>query len=153
MGGEAMGDWSLNVEFNETTENFPIIVEMMGSDKKTLTDTDSNQFFVFDLGRHVMGNMNEFSVYISARNTMFDYSPIDENATVEMCAADDCATSDSTSWKLAVRTNPGEYKAMELGLAGDDTDEIQVRVTESNAAETLTSDAFTFSAMNMSMGM
>lgn len=143
MNGEKAGDWSINIEYNDATENFPITVDMMMSDKKSLTDAEQNQFFIFDLGRR----MDSFSVYISARETMFDYSPVTDTATVEMCAANDC-DSNSNSWKLAEEGNAGEYKAMGFGLAGDDTDKIQVRLTVDNAAQPLTSSAFSFTSMS-----
>ena len=181
MGDTKMGDWSINVEYNDITENFPITVEMMGTDKKNLVGTLADDaishmgadvarpYYIYDLGRMTMNNMNQFSVYITARETLFDYNPIAVGetltggatdlgitaVTVEMCSADDCE-SNNASWKNAMpdTTVLGKYTAMDLGLHGDDTDEVQVRLTVNDIIKKTSDDmdhvTFTFSAMNMS---
>lgn len=181
MGDTKMGDWSINVEYNDITENFPITVEMMGTDKKNLVGTLADDaishmgadvarpYYIYDLGRMTMNNMNQFSVYITARETLFDYNPIAVGetltggatdlgitaVTVEMCSADDCASNDA-SWKDAMpdTTVLGKYTAMDLDLQGDDTDEVQVRLTVNTTLKQTSDDmdhvTFTFSDMNMS---
>lgn len=180
MGGAKMGDWSINVEYNDVTENFPITVAMMGTDRKNLVgtladdaithmgDSVARPYYLYDLGRMTMNNMNQFSVYIAARETLFDYNAVAVGETltggttdlgitevvVKMCAADDCESNDA-SWKTAMAdtTEIGKYTAMDLGLQGDDTDEVQVSLSV-NSTLKQTSDSidyvtFTFSAMSM----
>ena len=193
MSGEKAGDWSINIEYNDAKETFPITVDMMMSDKKSLTGGDTDQinsemdmssggmeatsnpmpsmtarsYYLFDLGRHVMDGMNSFSVYISARESLFEYTPVAVGETLtggmndlgitsvkgEMCAAVDCATNDA-SWITAMAGDTGEYKAMDLGLAGDENDEVEVRLTVNDTIKKTSDDmdhaTFTFSAMNMS---
>ena len=166
MGGEKMGDWSINVEYNDVTENFPITVEMMPDDKKTVSE-NGRSYYLFDLGLKAMNGMDQFSVYISSRETMFEYSPVSEgvtlntgdanlelsleNVVVDMCTAADCTADSITEddWTLATADDSvaGKYTAMNLGLAGDGSDTVQIRLTINNATTPMVSDAFSFASM------
>lgn len=185
MGGDKMGDWSINVEYNGVTENFPITVDMMMADKKNLAgnlDTDpattddtimhmgataARPYYVYDLGRDTMGNMDEFSVYVSTRETLFDYSAVIDGAVlnagtseeltvgttiVKMCkyAANTC------TWVSANSDGNGVYTASSLGLTGMATDIVRVSLSIDGTTKNTSSDGtgeeyvtFTFPAMSM----
>ncbi len=156
--GDPMGNWSINVSFNEKTESIPITVEMMASDVKTLKGGDNDQimnmgdasgtldrtYYFYNRGRHVNASMNMFEVYISARETMMDYQAVAEDnvlnadsmmhkliinsVVAEMCIKD---CDNDTNWITAMpKPNyPGIYQGMDLGLTGDETDVVMVRLT------------------------
>jgi len=132
------------------------------SDVKTLKGGDNDQimamgdsssttdrtYYFYNLGRHINAemSMNAFEVYVAARESMMDYQAISEGnilnegamyeleiATVYvyMCRSN-CDVEEN--WKTAVENTdyPGIYKASELGLVGDDTDTVMVRLTVNN---------------------
>ncbi len=128
----------------------------------------NRSYYVFNRGRMVMGDMNSFEVYVAAREDLFTYSAIsgdqtlnDEvmgaelsitTASVKMCIAD---CENEANWQDAEHNGEeGVYKGMDLGLAGDDTDKVQVKLII-DGVEKLKGDEsranFSFSAMNMEM--
>lgn len=168
--GMKMGDWSVNVEFEGETENFPIEVLNITGPKRLfggaddqimsemhnhgdnadmsemgdmgMTEHEARTYYLFDMGRHVMDmGMNSFSVYIAARESLFDYSPVSVNeilnegghhsytitdVLVEMCSNDDCTNND---WTTATeQEETGIYTANGLSLMNDEHDMIQVRL-------------------------
>ncbi len=142
----------------------------------TEMDMTKRSYYMFNRGRMVMENMNSFEVYISARESMMSYSAVSEGVTlntgemnsalainevtVEMCNATETADceSGSVNWVMAMAVNgqEGVYKAMNLGLTGDETDSVQVRLSV-NGIEKLKGDdsraTFSFASMDMDMAM
>ena len=171
--GDELGTWSMTVEFDGEMETFAIDVDMMMSEREMLRGTEDKingmngeefrPYFLFNEGRHIGEQMDHFSVYIAARETMMKHTSLENNITltgempmemdesmpmammisedmtsydlnitsieVDMCAAQDCDTNEN-SWVPAVTVEgyPGLYRAMNLGLAGDNTDVIHVRL-------------------------
>lgn len=188
MGGAKMGDWSINVEYNNVTENFPITVAMMGTDRKNLfgnKDSDAiahmgsdiaRPYYLYDLGLNTDG---EFSVYVAARETLFDYSAIVDGtvmnagtnyelsigtAEVTMCLYSGSSCTDLD----VVSGEDGTYTTTDLIFADKSTDIIRVSVsvdgtaksydvtddqdTEDKSDDTVTTydyASFSFSAMSM----
>lgn len=161
--GDPMGDWSITVTFDSQSEIIPITVDMMSSDVKTLKGSDTDQimnmsggttdrtYYLYNRGRHINSamNMNMFEVYVSARESMMDYQAITDgnvlnagsmyeltinNVLVEMCSTE-CDLE--TNWITAEPkdNNPGIYQGMDLGLAGDDSDMVMVRLTVNDEAK------------------
>jgi len=184
MGGEKMGDWSINVEYNDVTENFPITVAMMGTDRKNLVgtladdaithmgDSVARPYYLFE---HGLDADHEFSVYIAARETMFDYAAITSGAVLSAGTSNElsvgnpqvtmCLYSGSTCSTLDVITDSnGVYTTTNLQFINQSTDKIRVSLSINGETKTLTTDKtdddivnpltyeyaeFTFSAMSM----
>lgn len=111
-------------------------------------------YYIYNLGRHVNAemSMNTFEVYIAARESMMDYKAVTDmdsmnilnagsmyeleinSVVVDMCASN-CDVEDS--WTTAVENTdyPGTYKASQLGLAGDETDTIMIRLSVNGEAK------------------
>ncbi|EAT12827.1 hypothetical protein HF888_02400 [Bermanella marisrubri] len=158
--GDPMGDWYIDVTYDGQMQTFPITVEMNSGDVKQLRGgandqimsmnggTVSRNYYVYNRGRHIheaMG-MNNFEVYVAARESMMDYQAVAEgnvlnadsmyeldiaSVVVEMCIE---SCDNETNWKTAMADveNKGVYKGMNLGLAGDETDIINVRLSVNN---------------------
>lgn len=178
------GTWTVDVTLNEKTHTFGIDVDMMMSDRKVLKGNSSDlvphmesavprSYFLFDQGRHVSDTMNTFSVYISARETLMDYSPITDGAIlnagthyeyalgtviVEMCSQ---SCDNEANWKTAIEDSnaPGKYTASALTLNNDANDSVEVRLSIGGESKTSDGSAtgnnatFTFSASNDAMNM
>jgi len=155
--GEEMGQWSFTLSFDGESASFPVDVTMNTADRQVLQGTDDvimgmnnmttpRRYFLFKQHRHVSESMNQFTVYIAARETMMKHTSIEsgltlsgamgdstydltiENIVVEMCAVD-CELETSWITAMAVENTAGQFRASDLGLAGDTTDEIHVRLT------------------------
>ena len=168
--GDELGTWSMTVEFNGEMETFDIDVDMMMSEREQLNGTEDKimgmtteqgrPYFIFSEGRHVMEEMDHFTVYVAARETMMIHTSLQtditltgqmamdmeeempmpmmameempnydlaiESIAVHMCAASDCDNEGSWTEAMPIEGHPGQYRAMNLGLAGDDTDVINV---------------------------
>ena len=161
--GDPMGDWSVTVTFDTQSVSIPLTIEMLSSDVKTLKGSDTDQimnmsggttdrtYYLYNRARHINSamNMNMFEVYVAARETMMDYQAIADgnvlnadtmyeltinNVVVEMCASE-CDLETNWITAMAKDNHPGIYQGMGLGLAGDDTDMIMVRLTVNNEAK------------------
>ena len=170
---EDLGTWSMTVEFDGEMETFAIDVDMMMSEREQLNGTEDKimgmtaeqgrPYFLFSEGRHIMNEMDHFTVYLAARETMMKHTSLQTGITltgemamdmeeempmmameemtsydltvnsisVQMCTASDC-NSNENSWKNAmpVEGYPGQFQNHEsLGLTGDESDVINVRLT------------------------
>lgn len=185
MPSGAMGSWSVEVSFNNTTTSHAIDVDMMMSDVKQLKGGEDDQiahmdtevartYYLFDLGRMVNNNMNAFSVFVAARESLMNYQPITDGAVlnaatdyelsigtvvVEMCSQ---SCENESNWQTAMEDTEqaGVYQAMNLNLNNDENDVVEVRL--SIGGSTKTSDgtlegnnaSFTFSSeSSMPMAM
>lgn len=155
--GEEMGQWSFSLNFDGETASFPVEVTMNTADRQVLQGTEDlimgmndmttpRRYFLFKQHRHVNESTDAFTVYISARETMMKHTSIEngltlsgamgdntydltiENIVVEMCA-NDCELETSWITALAVDNTAGQFRASDLGLQGDTSDEILVRLT------------------------
>ncbi len=178
------GDWNVEVEYNSKVYSFDIQVDMLMSDRKVLKGNSSDvvdhmgddvarSYYLFNLGRDVTTTQNQFTIYVTARETLMDYQAITDGAVlnaetnyelivgtvvVEMCSSD-CDTE--ANWKTAIENleAPGEYTATALNLAGDDSDSIEVRLTiggerkTSDGTESGSNATFTFASTESTMGM
>ncbi len=141
-----------------------------------MSSTANRSYYIFNRGRTVMNAMNDmpamnsFEIYVAARESMMDYAPITLDATlnegdnsaeltidslnVTMCISD--CESETATWAMAMAVDgkEGVYKAMNLGLTGDDTDSVHVKLTV-NGTEKLKGDEgranFSFTTMDMGM--
>ncbi len=169
--GDPMGDWSITVSFDTKSEIIPITVDMMSSDVKTLKGSDSDQvmsmsggttdrtYYLYNRDRHINSamNMNMFEVYVAARETMMDYQAIADgnvlnagsmheltinNVLVKMCTSE-CDLETNWITATAKDNHPGIYQGMGLGLTGDGSDMVMVRLTVNDEAKDngATSDA------------
>ncbi|MFY0641029.1 MAG: hypothetical protein JXR16_08285 [Bermanella sp.] len=159
--GDPMGDWSITVTFDSESEIIPITVDMMSSDVKTLKGSDTDQimnmsggstdrtYYLYNRGRHINSAMNMFEIYVAARESMMDYQAIADgnvlnadsmyeltinNVLVEMCSTE-CDLETNWITAMAKDNHLGIYQGMDLGLAGDDTDMIMVRLTVNDEAK------------------
>lgn len=155
--GDPMGDWSITITFDSKSEIIPITVDMMSSDVKTLKGGDTDQimnmsggttdrtYYLYNRGRHINSamNMNMFEVYVAARESMMDYQAIVDgnvlnadsmheliinNVLVEMCSTE-CDLETNWITAMAKDNHPGMYQGMGLGLTGNDTDMVMLRLT------------------------
>jgi len=177
--GEIQGNWSFEVTFNDESVLVPFEVHMNTADRKMLRGVAdqisgmsgpmSRPYFLYSEGRHVMNEMDSFTVYIAAREYMTKHTSLVDgitlvgtmpsmdgemhamaapaemdaytlsniNVSVAMCAQD-CDIS--VSWKAASPVNgkAGQYKASELGLTGDVSDIVKVRLTVNSEIKTTT---------------
>lgn len=98
---EKQGDWNLDVEFDGETASIPLDISWKegargnlfgGSDDQIKgmdgSDIDRNYYIYFE-GKHHMGDMHMFSVYIAARETMMDYKPVMEGTNLSKGSAMD----------------------------------------------------------------
>lgn len=169
--GDPMGDWSITVSFDGQDASTPITVDMLSSDVKTLKGRDSDQvmsmsggttdrtYYLYNRDRHINSamNMNMFEVYVAARETMMDYQAIADgnvlnagsmheltinNVLVEMCTSE-CDLETNWITATAKDNHPGIYQGMGLGLTGDGSDMVMVRLTVNDEAKDngATSDA------------
>lgn len=181
--GDPMGNWSISVSFNEQTEIIPITVDMMSSDVKTLKGGDNDQimnmnsgttdrsYYLYNRGRHINAemSMNMFEVYVAARESMMNYQAITienvlnantmyelsiNNVVVEMCSHD-CGIETNWITAMAKPNAPGIYQGMNLGLTGDDTDTVMIRLTVNDeikdngaSSDAITHVEFTFDNSN-----
>jgi len=173
--GMTMGDWFIDVTINEETQRFPIVVEMMSSDVKTLKGSDEimgmsegtttqRPYYVFQQQRILeTGVENSFEVFIAARESMMDYSPVSQlnsttlnansdfevvvsSVSVEMCAT---SCSDKSNWIMATEdaTNFGIYKA-DFDLTQSEPSDVFLRLsvnddTKKSGEETEVTFSFT----------
>jgi len=173
--GPEMGVWSFTVGFDGEEETFEIDVNMMTSEREVLVGTSDSissmgnetgrPYILFNEARHVTDDMNSFTVFIAARETMMKhtslvdgitltgtaamdmsemsislfnptaremvmpaYSLMNTSVFVEMCATE-CGTESNWITANTVADFPGQYKATGLGLSGDASDMINVRLT------------------------
>lgn len=159
--GMSMGDWSITVTFDDISKTFPITVAMMSADVKQLKGGDDDQimgmedgmstnrsYYLFNRGRHIESemNINQFEVYVAARETMMDYQAISEgnilnadtlyeleiqSVVVEMCSTD-CTSESNWTTAIALADFPGIYQGQNLGLQGNSNDTVQVRLSVNN---------------------
>lgn len=91
--GDELGAWSFTVEFNGEMETFGVDVDMMMSEREQLNGTEdkildmSNEpaerpYYIFNEGRHVMNDMDHFTVYIAARETMMKHTSLQTGITL-----------------------------------------------------------------------
>ncbi|MEH6347174.1 MAG: hypothetical protein V7785_18915 [Bermanella sp.] len=114
---------------------------------------ESRTYYLFERTRMAMENMNSFEVFIAAREDMMNYAAVSTDTllnegvvdaelaitsvSVEMCNANqDCTVEDNWVMAMAVEGETGVYKAMNLGLVGDDSDEVEVRLNVNQALKT-----------------
>mgnify|MGYP005998225563 CR=1 FL=1 len=160
MGDTKMGDWSINVEYNGVTENFPITVKMMGTDRKNLVGTladDPISHMGNDVARsyylyeHALDTEQQFSVYIAARETLFDYPAVINGAVLSAGTSYElnigtaevtmCLDSGSTCAALDVVTdNDGIYTTTDLTFVDKSTDKIRVSLSINSDEKTITKD-------------
>lgn len=126
----------------------------------------SRPYFLYSEGRHVMNGMDSFTVFVAAREHMTKHTglvdgislvgqmqmpmmmeaPMESSSNytlenieviVEMCAQSDC-DNNALSWQTAEAVNGvvGQYKATDLGLNGDSSDNIKVRLTVNSEVKT-----------------
>jgi hypothetical protein len=155
--GEPMGDWSITVTFDEQSEIIPITVDMQSADIKTLKGGNADQimsmsggttdrtYYVYNRGRHINStmSMNMFEIYVAARESMMNYQAIANgnvlnedsmyeltinNVIVEMCSTE-CDLETNWITATAKANHLGIYQGMNLGLTGNDTDMVMVRLT------------------------
>lgn len=117
-------------------------------------EMENRWYYLFERARMTMDDMNSFEVFIAAREDMLTYPAVAigktlnegvmgaaltiTNVSVEMCnTINDCAPQ-SINWvsAAAVADQPGVYKAIGLGLVGDDSDEVEVRLTVNDSLKT-----------------
>ena len=129
-------------------------MDMNSMEMDAQMEMENRWYYLFERTRMVMDNMNSFEVFIAAREDMLTYPAVAlgttlnegvmgaalsiTNVNVEMCnAINDCAPQ-SVNWvsAAAVAEQPGVYKAMGLGLVGDDSDEVEVRLTVNDSLKT-----------------
>lgn len=173
--GMAMGDWFIDVSIDDQVQRFPIVVEMMSSDVRTLKGNDEimgmsegtttqRPYYVFQQQRILeTGVENSFEVFIAARESMMDYSPISQlssttlnansnfeltvtNVSVEMCAV---SCTNESNWELATEdaNSPGTYKA-NFNLTQSEPSDIYLRLsvnddTKKSGEETEVAFSFT----------
>ena len=163
MPSGEMGTWSVDVTFAGITTSHDITVDMSMADRQQLKGGSADQisqmemsvarpYYLYDLGRHVSPNMNSFTVYIGARETLMDYKSISDSVVlnagtayeldtasvvVEMCS-NNCDIEEN--WRTAMSNSDaaGEYTADQLNLNNDNNDSVEVRLTV--AGERKTSD-------------
>ncbi len=129
-------------------------MDMSSVEMDTQMEMESRTYYLFEQERMVMDNMNSFEVFIAAREDMLNYPAVAlgttlnegvmgaalsiTNVSVEMCnAINDCAPQ-SVNWisAEAVTEQAGVYKAMGLELVGDDSDEVEIRLTVNDSLKT-----------------
>ena len=160
------------------SDQIPSMNMNMDSTMEMAMAMESRTYYLFERERMVMDNMNSFEVFVAAREDMMNYAAIEEDITlnegvmganltinnvqVEMCNTQNDCSKQSVNWisASAIEGEAGIYKAMGLGLMGDDNDEVSVRLTindvqkTSDGTEDGSNTRFAFEAsdaMNMAM--
>lgn len=129
-------------------------MDMSSMEVDSQMEMENRWYYLFERKRMVMNNMNSFEVFIAAREDMLTYPAVAvgttfnegvmgaalsiTNVSVEMCnAINECAPQ-SVNWVSAeaVAEQAGVYKAMGLGLIGDNSDEVEVRLTVNDSVKT-----------------
>lgn len=131
--GREMGDWYFTVEYNDEITTFGVDVNMMLSERQMLqgdvaTDKikDMNnadvgrQYFIFNEGRHITGNMNTFSVYVAARETMMLHTSLIDNITLtgEMAMNMEAMSSINGSMSLREMGMPASDYSLMVNING-----------------------------------
>lgn len=157
---DMMGSDRKNLRGAESGEDSDIIAGMMAD--------EGRPYYLFERARTVNDQENSLEVYVAARETMMEYASISNSqqpilnegtayelavtsVIVEMCSSQ-CESSEN--WLAASEDphQPGVYKREQLSLAGDNNDEIKVRLKINDAVKTNGEfDYATFSYSNTSM--
>lgn len=114
---------------------------------------EERTYYLFERTRMAMENMNSFEVFIAAREDMMNYAVVSTDTllnegieeaelaiasvNVEMCNTSlDCTVEDN--WVMAMEEDDesGVYKAMNLGLVGDESDEVEIRLNVNQTLKT-----------------